>query len=61
MAKSQALILLDAAGNQLHPALGAIDGHITVDQNVLAVIHLEVQSASVASEEDAGDLGLPVF
>lgn len=57
VAKSQALILLDAAGHQLHPALGAIDGHITVDQNVFAVIHLEVQSASVVWKRTQGRSG----
>jgi len=55
VSKAQSFILPEGTGYQLHPALGPINGYISEDHYIFAVLHLKVQGEGAAFEENAGD------
>jgi hypothetical protein len=55
MPKAHSLVLLKGAGYQLHPALGPVNGNITEDHNILAILRLKIQGEGAAFEKNAGD------
>jgi hypothetical protein len=53
--EAQALILFYAASYELHSALRPVNGNISEDQHILAVLQLKVQGETVVLKENAGD------